>query len=1346
MKRGLGYPRRSIRVKLFASYVLITLPLLALALYFAREWSQQQQALLTIDARQGAMNTALRLGSFFDRTGVTLSAISRNPSIQSGTPEQAAAILDPLLPIVPRLSNLRLVSLDGEVLVMVPNDGSSDVWVGDRDYFRAVVGGMPFSVSGGLLLRDAESDRSSGFVVAVPIKDEQGRLVRVLAASVHARELQEDLLPSLNAAGASILVIDQYDRIVLHSQESLLGRQVNLGTAQSMSQDSGEPSAIPITDPLSGRTSPARLWPVAGDSGWSVIAIEPIGHLQADDTRRTVWVTLLALMALALAAAFAVLLGGRMSDRVTRLSKAAALLADGNLGAQVPITGLDETTTLSKMFNTMSARLAEMVQQLDETRRSLQRSHAEVGQALTAGFEAEQTLALILRVVMSRLNVPAALVGRLDEERRTLRWVAVTGPFKRPLMDVTVPVDDVISLASRAVMEQTIVQGHDPSVSLTIDGPDGLGPSGVPSGLAAPLRLGGHVKGVIEILDYAGRSFGGEEIADLLSFAESASLALDKAVFFARTERQKAFVQSVLDSLPIAVGVVQASTYVHELVNPMYCSMIGAEGDRSEQQTSLDLDSSSVASALRGSVQAVLETGSVQRLEHLTSAGGQCGRASHWDITCSPLPNAVGRSDWVLITGVDTTEHVSARGEIESLARIAEHRAHELETVISSMSDGVLVVDRNGNLIMDNDAARRIIGTVDLFRRAEDAHRHGRPCYPSGQSIPMEQLPQLRAARGEHFSQSEMVIHEQDGTEKLLSISGAPLLDQDGQPRGGVCVFHDVTEQRRRAARQRLLAEVSQLFNSSMDLAEVLCLVVNKTANALDAWCTIHLLDESGQFLSLRAIHHPDPELTRRAERMLGERPLRLDELQLGRVLLADGPVLMEKFEPDDLRQIARSVRGLARTKEEVATSFLAVPLQAHGRVLGAMSVTCTGSRRRLTREDLALAVDLAERAALALDNARLYQQTEGERLRLRSIVDSLPEGIIVAEGDEGDVTTANCVAEAMWGRPIPPGTKLADLAEALIVSKPGGEGATSPMALLDTIATGQTVLSYESTIQRPDGSTLEVLASSAPCWYGSGRGTGMVAVFQDISRIKEIERLKDEFLSITSHELRTPLTSLKGFAQILLRRAQRASDRQQDVNELEIINRQINRMVALVGDLLDVSRIEAGQVVLSRQRLDLVSLTRQVVKQAQKTVKHRRFKVEAVESSVEGWWDERRLEQVLANLLDNAVKYGQDGPIEIAVRRWDDEAVVSVRDQGAGLSRDSQAHLFQRFYRGGNISTRSIGGLGLGLYISDQLVRCHGGRMWVDSEEGQGSTFWFALPILDGDDRSTGGEDGQYA
>ena len=238
----------------------------------------------------------------------------------------------------------------------------------------------------------------------------------------------------------------------------------------------------------------------------------------------------------------------------------------------------------------------------------------------------------------------------------------------------------------------------------------------------------------------------------------------------------------------------------------------------------------------------------------------------------------------------------------------------------------------------------------------------------------------------------------------------------------------------------------------------------------------------------------------------------------------------------------------------------------------------------------------------------------------------------------------------------------------------------------------------------------------------------------RDITETKELDRLKDEFVSVVSHELRTPVTSIKGFLELL------AEDLAEDLGDeqlrfLEAAERNAQRLERLVNDLLDVSRFEAGRLDISREVFDFRDVVKQVVADMQADTRAKELKISTtgMGSPVRVWGDRGRVVQVMANLLSNAIKYsGSRELIGVAVTlpaEGDRFIRVDVQDHGPGITEADVKRLFDKFYRVSNSTTRAATGTGLGLAISKALVELHGGRIWVESEPGKGSTFSFTLP-----------------
>ncbi|MFN8559722.1 MAG: HAMP domain-containing sensor histidine kinase [Dehalococcoidia bacterium] len=225
--------------------------------------------------------------------------------------------------------------------------------------------------------------------------------------------------------------------------------------------------------------------------------------------------------------------------------------------------------------------------------------------------------------------------------------------------------------------------------------------------------------------------------------------------------------------------------------------------------------------------------------------------------------------------------------------------------------------------------------------------------------------------------------------------------------------------------------------------------------------------------------------------------------------------------------------------------------------------------------------------------------------------------------------------------------------------------------------------------------------------------------------------RVKDEFLAVAAHELRTPVTTIKGYAQLLNRRITDAGDPRLRPT-LEIIDQAANRLMRLIQDVLDVSATALGRFELRRERLDLGALVAEVAGRVPSLTERHRVTVSAI-AGVIVEADRDRIEQVLMNLLMNAIRYSpHQGVVAVTVDACGPEATVSVQDQGLGIPAERQARIFELFYRAHDGADRDRQGMGVGLHLSRQVIERHGGRLTFVSAEGQGSTFWFSLPLAE--------------
>jgi len=294
---------------------------------------------------------------------------------------------------------------------------------------------------------------------------------------------------------------------------------------------------------------------------------------------------------------------------------------------------------------------------------------------------------------------------------------------------------------------------------------------------------------------------------------------------------------------------------------------------------------------------------------------------------------------------------------------------------------------------------------------------------------------------------------------------------------------------------------------------------------------------------------------------------------------------------------------------------------------------------------------------------------------------------------------------------------------------------------LLERLGRGERIDHFETRRQRKNGQVFPVSVSISPIKDRSGAIVGASTIVRDISSLKEVERLKTEFVSTVSHELRTPLTSIRGALGLVIGRF--ADSLPEVVRELlETANRNGERLTLLIDDILDLEKLKAGQLDFDFKQVDLADLARKAVAADEAYGQKHGVGLRLLEVPDVAivWADPHRLLQVLANLLSNAVKYSPGGGVvEVGVRRLDGRFRVTVRDYGRGIPQAFRSRIFQRFSQADSSDTREKGGTGLGLAITMAIIHEHGGSIDFSSEEGAGTEFFFELP-----EWSEAGQDGR--
>lgn len=405
---------------------------------------------------------------------------------------------------------------------------------------------------------------------------------------------------------------------------------------------------------------------------------------------------------------------------------------------------------------------------------------------------------------------------------------------------------------------------------------------------------------------------------------------------------------------------------------------------------------------------------------------------------------------------------------------------------------------------------------------------------------------------------------------------------------------------------------------------------------------------------------------------------------------------------------------------EEVCTSFLTERYSRQGG-LPALLVALG----RLFRSAVAV-VSSAYFRDLLVQTKTISDAAEAQRAWAETVTNVSPDGILVSDGNR-NIVSVNPALEELIGY-----SKDELLGQFCRYVLGGRDSSGSP--LCDCICPlvrepeGE-IPPLEATILTKDGRKVWVEARYGVMRNQDGAISGVVHSFRDITERKETERLRSELLSVASHELRTPITSVKGYTQLLLRRLPGTREAESQRRALEVMDGQLDRMAGIVEELVEMSRAQTGRLHLEVEPVDMVQIASDAVERMQVTTGSHRLRITRADSRPV-FADRFRIDQVLTNLLSNAIRYSPEGgEIEVSVESLENEVLVSVRDQGIGIPPEEQGRVFDQFYQVRSGVAAGTLGMGLGLYISQEIVKRHGGRIGVESAGGEGSRFYFTIP-----------------
>ncbi len=510
-------------------------------------------------------------------------------------------------------------------------------------------------------------------------------------------------------------------------------------------------------------------------------------------------------------------------------------------------------------------------------------------------------------------------------------------------------------------------------------------------------------------------------------------------------------------------------------------------------------------------------------------------------------------------------------------------------------------------------------------------------------------------------------------------------------------------------ARQRdYLLEISRAMNQELNLDALLSRILNISIEMLAGHAgLIALRSEEGEWRATISQNLPAAFL------------------KYLEPYLAEIPVDPQDPETTELPEINRLLQQLTFAVSMGLVSSVGLPLIARQQVVGVIFIFRSYAAV-FSSNDRSLLRSFADQAAIAMQNAQLYTQVSRAKHRMDALLDSAADGMLILDsahkierGNPAMARMLNLIPEQVagkqhgeiirWARP-PQGLTL-EAAEA------GGWPLTAHAQLY-----------VEGDLLRnPATPPLPVGITYAPLLTTEGRLLNVIATVRDITRFRQAEELKSTFISIISHELKTPVALIKGYVSTL-RREDARWDRHIVADSLQVIEEEADRLTLMIENLLDASRLAAGGMVLKRSDVLLPQLCRRIAQRIQTQSSRHTLKTDFPADFPVIMADEPRLEQVISNLVTNAIKYAPGGEITLSGQVRPEQVVMCISDQGPGIAAQDIPHIFDRFYRAPDMA-RQTKGAGLGLFLAKSIIEAHGGRIWVDPESGHGARICFSLP-----------------
>ncbi len=493
----------------------------------------------------------------------------------------------------------------------------------------------------------------------------------------------------------------------------------------------------------------------------------------------------------------------------------------------------------------------------------------------------------------------------------------------------------------------------------------------------------------------------------------------------------------------------------------------------------------------------------------------------------------------------------------------------------------------------------------------------------------------------------------------------------------------------RRLHELETLARIGRTVTAMLNVDDVLRTVVEEAVQLTGAEeGSLLLLDEESGELYMRASKNFDDDFARAFR-------LHVRDSLAGQVMRTGEPILLDESSPQKIKTAY------------LVHSLIYVPLQVRGKTIGVLGVDNRKAGRVLTNQNVTVMKAMADYAAIAIENAQLYHRTESERRKLETVIKDTQSGVIVVDPDNRVMMLNRTIKEAFEVQGDFFGRSAAE-----VFDHPG---------LLELLRSDRKASRREE-ISVNDGRIFSVQKSSI-------NSVGYSIVMHDITHLKDLDRIKSEFVTTVSHDLRSPLTAILGYVE-LIERAGPLSDQQEEF--VDRVRISVEHIADLVSDLLDLGRIEAG-LDTTKERTPIGVLMHYALDGVRNPLiaKGLRLETRLQEGLPFVNGDPIRLRQMVGNLLENAMKYTpQGGTIYVEAEAEDEQVILRIRDTGPGIPPLDQPYLFDKFFRASNIPAEAPG-TGLGLSIVKSIVDQHNGRIWVESELGKGATFTVVLPAL---------------